>query len=190
MEDWEVQACLSVVQWRKHGEGRLAKALAFSVMAPSAWYGCAALHCLMLCTMHQRPLNVVLLSTCVLMLRCPAQENSNFRSCVSVERLFNGSFSLAVRKINQSISPLAVYSMFFCRKRGGRLKSCPDFTKYLLTELLVESKLLSLCAFVIKSFPRPGRPEIPYFFLGVSYAHPQSPCRSLHTPSLWCLCHF
>lgn len=38
MEDWEVQACLSVVQWRKHGEGRLAKALAFSVMAPSAWY--------------------------------------------------------------------------------------------------------------------------------------------------------
>lgn len=31
---------------------------------------------------------MVLLFTCVLMLGCPAQENSNFRSCVSVERLF------------------------------------------------------------------------------------------------------
>lgn len=151
--------------WRKHREGRLAKALAFSVMAPSACYGCVALHCLVLCTMHQRPLNMVLLFTCMLLLGCPAQENSNFRSCVSVERLFIGSFSLAAWKGNQGISPLAIHSMFFCRKRGGRPKSCPYFTKYLLTELLVESKLLSLCAFVIKSFPRPGRLEMPYFFL-------------------------
>lgn len=66
---------------------------------------------------------MVLLFTCVLMLGCPAQENSNFRSCVSVERLFVGYFSLAVWKDNQSVSPLAVHCRFFCRKRGVRLKS-------------------------------------------------------------------
>lgn len=75
--------------------GEVAKALAFSVMAPSAWYGCVALHSLVLCTMHQRPLNMVSLFTCVLMLGCLDQENSNFRYCVSVERLFIGFFSLA-----------------------------------------------------------------------------------------------
>lgn len=123
MEGWEVQACLSAAQWSKRREGHLAKALAFSLMAPSAWYGCVALQCPVLCTMHQRPLNMVLLFTRVLMLGCPAQVNSNFRSCVSVERLFVDCFSLAVWKDNQSVSSLAVHSMFFCRKRGVRLKS-------------------------------------------------------------------
>lgn len=46
--------------------------------------------------------------TCVLILGCPAQENSNFRSCVSVERLFIGSLFLAVWKGDENISPLAV----------------------------------------------------------------------------------
>lgn len=114
--------------WRKHREGRLAKALPFSVIDPSAWCWmcCSSLSCVV----HQRQLNVVLLFICVLMLGCPAQENSNFRSCVSVERHFTGSFSLAPWKGDQSISPLAVHSMFFCRKRDRRPKSCPYFTKY------------------------------------------------------------
>lgn len=38
-------------------EGRLAQAVALSVMAPAAWYGCVAPHCPVLCAMHQGLLN-------------------------------------------------------------------------------------------------------------------------------------
>lgn len=50
------------------------------------WKCCSSL-CLRLCAVHERSVNVVLLSRCVLMLGCPAQENSNFKPYVSIERL-------------------------------------------------------------------------------------------------------